>query len=155
MIKDVKIKKLRIIPDERGMLMEILRSDDELFERFGQVYVTTAYPDVVKAWHMHKKQTDNMTCIKGVMKVALYDARENSETFQEINEFFIGKDNPMLLSIPPNVYHGFKAIGTEEAFMINIPTVLFNYKEPDEYRLPPDTKDIPYDWILAPGKKHG
>lgn len=155
MIKDVKIKKLRIIPDERGMLMEILRSDDELFERFGQVYVTTAYPDVVKAWHMHKKQTDNMTCIKGVMKVALYDAREDSETFKEINEFFIGKDNPIFISIPPNVYHGFKAIGTEEAYMINIPTVLFNYKEPDEYRLPPDTKDIPYDWILAPGKKHG
>lgn len=135
--------------------MEILRSDDELFERFGQVYVTTAYPDVVKAWHMHKKQTDNMTCIKGVMKVALYDAREDSETFKEINEFFIGKDNPILISIPPNVYHGFKAIGTEEAYMINIPTVLFNYKEPDEYRLLPDTKDIPYDWILAPGKKHG
>jgi dTDP-4-dehydrorhamnose 3,5-epimerase len=155
LIKDVKIKKLRIIPDERGMLMEILRSDDELFERFGQVYVTTAYPDVVKAWHMHKKQTDNMTCIKGVMKVALYDAREDSETFKEINEFFIGKDNPIFISIPPNVYHGFKAIGTEEAYMINIPTVLFNYKEPDEYRLPPDTKDIPYDWILAPGKKHG
>lgn len=155
MIKNVKIKKLRIIPDERGMLMEILRSDDELFERFGQVYVTTAYPDVVKAWHMHKKQTDNMTCIKGVMKVALYDAREDSETFKEINEFFIGKDNPILISIPPNVYHGFKAIGTEEAYMINIPTVLFNYKEPDEYRLLPDTKDIPYDWILAPGKKHG
>lgn len=155
MIKDVKIKKLRIIPDERGMLMEILRSDDDVFERFGQVYVTTAYPDVVKAWHMHKKQTDNMTCIKGVMKVALYDAREDSETFKELNEFFIGKDNPMLLSIPPNVYHGFKAIGTEEAYMINIPTVLFYYKEPDEYRLPPDTKDIPYDWILAPGKKHG
>lgn len=155
MIKDVKIKKLRIIPDERGILMEILRSDDELFERFGQVYVTTAYPDVVKAWHMHKKQTDNMTCIKGVMKVALYDAREDSETFKEINEFFIGEDNPMLLSIPPDVYHGFKAVGTEEAYMINVPTVLFNYKEPDEYRLPPDTKDIPYDWILAPGKKHG
>jgi dTDP-4-dehydrorhamnose 3,5-epimerase len=155
LIKDVKIKKLRIIPDERGMLMEILRSDDELFERFGQVYVTTAYPDVVKAWHMHKKQTDNMTCIKGVMKVALYDARGDSETFKEINEFFICKENPMLLSIPPNVYHGFKAIGTEEAYMINIPTVLFNYKEPDEYRLPQDTKDIPYDWILAPGKKHG
>ena len=76
MIKGVKIKELRVIPDERGWLMEILRCDDELFKKFGQVYVTTAYPGVVKAWHLHKKQTDNFTCIHGSMKVVLYDDRE-------------------------------------------------------------------------------
>ena len=69
-IKGVKIKKLLVIPDERGWLMEILRCDDEIFEKFGQVYLTTAYPGVVKAWHYHKKQTDNFTCIHGMMKVA-------------------------------------------------------------------------------------
>ena len=58
--------------------MEILRNDDDLFEFFGQVYVTIAYPGVVKAWHMHKKQTDNFTCINGSMKVVLYDGRKQS-----------------------------------------------------------------------------
>ena len=58
MIEGVRIKRLSVHADERGFLMEILRSDDEVFERFGQVYLTTAYPGVVKAWHMHKKQTD-------------------------------------------------------------------------------------------------
>jgi dTDP-4-dehydrorhamnose 3,5-epimerase len=57
MIDGVKTKKLRVIPDERGWLMEILRNDDEIYNEFGQVYITTAYPEVVKAWHMHKKQT--------------------------------------------------------------------------------------------------
>jgi len=155
MIEGVKVKKLNPIPDERGWLMEILRCDDEIFEKFGQVYITTAYPGVVKAWHYHKLQTDNFTCIKGMMKVALYDPRKSSKTYGQINEFFIGEKNPLLIKVPPMVYHGFKAIGDETAYFLNIPTLPYNYKEPDEYRLPPDTDKIPYDWILTPGKKHG
>ena len=53
------------------------------------------------------------------------------------------------------VYHGFKAIGDEIAYFLSIPTLPYNYKEPDEYRLPPDTDKISYDWILTPEKKHG
>ena len=89
MIKGVKTKELKVIPDERGWLMEIMRCDDDIFKKFGQVYLTTGYPGVVKAWHYHKVQTDNHTCIRGMMKVALYDARDNSPTYREINEFFM------------------------------------------------------------------
>ncbi len=155
MIKGVVVKQLKIIPDERGWLMEILRCDDNLFEKFGQIYITTAYPGVVKAWHLHKIQTDNFTCIKGMMKVVLYDSRKKSTTYKEINEFFIGEKNPLLIKVPPLVYHGFKAIGTEPAYFLNVPNEPYNYKNLDEYRLPPDTDKIPYDWILEPGKKHG
>ena len=134
--------------------MEILRSDDDIFEKFGQVYMTTAYPGVVKGWHLHKKQTDNFTCVHGMMKVALYDARKDSPTYGEVNEYFVGDKNPILLSVPPFVYHGFKGVGTETAYFVSVPTHSYNYDEPDEYRLPPDTDEIPYDWILE-GKKHG
>lgn len=79
----------------------------------------------MKAWHYHKKQTDNFTCIKGMMKVALYDDRPGSSTLGARNEFFIGDKNPLL-----------------------------NYNEPDEFRLPPDTDKIPYDWLLTTGKRH-
>ena len=155
MIKGVKIKELKVVPDERGWLMELLRCDDDFFEKFGQVYITTAYPGVVKAWHYHKIQTDNFACIRGMMKVALYDSREDSPTYKEINEFFIGEKKPMLITVPPLVYHGFKAIGTKTAYFLSVPTEAYNYKEPDEHRLPPDTDKIPYDWILESGKKHG
>ena len=155
MIKGVKIKELKIVPDERGWLMEVMRCDDDCFDKFGQVYITTAYPGVVKAWHYHKIQTDNFTCICGMMKVALYDSRSDSPTYGEINEFFIGDKKPMLITVPPLVYHGFKAIGTKTAYFLSVPTEAYNYEKPDEYRLPPDTDWIPYDWILEPGKKHG
>ena len=146
MIKNVITKKLNVLPDERGRLMEMLRSDDDLIKKFGQVYMTTAYPGVVKAWHYHKLQTDNFVVVKGMMKVVLYDNRKDSPTYKEINEFFMGEHNPILLQIPNFIYHGFKCISDSEAICINIPTELYNYKEPDEYRLDPESGDIPYDW---------
>lgn len=155
LIEGVKTRQLRLNVDERGFLMEVMRPDWDIFEKFGQAYVTSAYPGVVKGWHYHKKQYDNFVCVRGMMKVALFDSREASPTKGTVNEFFIGERNPVLIKIPPYVYHGFKCIGTEEALIVNVPTGLYDYSEPDEYRLPPDTKDIPYDWGLAPGLKHG
>jgi len=146
MIEGVKVKDLRIVPDDRGRLMEIFRCDDDIFGKFGQVYMTTAYPGVTKAWHYHKIQTDNFTCINGRMKLALYDAREDSATFGEINEFAISLEEPKLVQIPPFVYHGFKCISEDEAVIINTPTEPYNRKDPDEYRVDAYKNDIPYDW---------
>ncbi len=151
MINGVKTKKLRVIPDERGMLMEILRADDEMFREFGQVYVTTAYPGVTKAWHYHKKQYDSMCCIRGALKLVLYDARKDSGTFGEVNEFFIGGRNPMVVHFPPGVYHGFKCVGEEEAIVLNVPTAVYDYENPDELRIDPRKSDIPYDWTRKDG----
>ena len=155
MIDGVVIKQLKLVTDERGWLIEILRSDWENFQKFGQVYITAAYPHVVKAWHMHKKQTDNIACIKGIVKFAVYDSRDESKTKNEINEFVFGEKNFILVVVPPKVWHGFKTISEDYALVVNVPTELYNYKKPDEYRLPPDTKKIPYDWKLAPWLKHG
>ncbi len=151
MIEGVKVKKLKVIPDERGRLMEILRRDDEMFVEFGQVYMTTANPGVVKGWHYHKKQCDNMTVVKGMMKIVLYDSRNDSSTHGEINEFFVGEHNPLLVHIPPYVYHGFKCVSVEEAIVINTPTEVYNYEEPDEFRVDPHNNDIPYDWSRKDG----
>ena len=151
MIDGVKIKKLKVIPDERGRLMEMLRSDDEIFLKFGQVYLTTGYPGAVKAWHYHKKQFDHFAVVKGMMKIVLYDGREKSPTFRQIDEFFLGEHNPILLQIPPLVYHGFKCISEEEALLINCPTEVYDYQSPDEYRISPHGGEIPYDWARKDG----
>lgn len=146
MIQGVRVKTLRLIPDERGRLMEILRSDDDLFIRFGQLYMTTAYPGIVKGWHYHKKQIDNFAVVKGMIKLALYDRREDSSTRGEVNEFFIGEHNPQLVQIPALVLHGFKCVGNQEAIVVNCPTELYNYQQPDEFRIDPSSPDVPYDW---------
>ena len=146
MIDGIPVKELRIIPDERGFLMEILRSDDKLFQKFGQVYVSVIYPGVVKGWHYHKIQTDYIAVIRGMAKLVLYDTREDSPTCGVVQEMFIGELNPKLVKIPPLVLHGMKGVGDKEAYFINCPTELYDYNKPDEYRVDPCDRTIPYDW---------
>ncbi|NLX92060.1 MAG: dTDP-4-dehydrorhamnose 3,5-epimerase [Firmicutes bacterium] len=145
-IEGVMVKKLSFIPDERGRLIEILRRDDPIFEKFGQIYLTTAYPGVIKAWHYHRLQKDYFAVLSGMAQIVLYDNREGSRTRGLVDEFFAGDYNPLLISIPPQVIHGFKALGMKEVLLLNCPTEPYNHAEPDEYRLPVDTPMIPFQW---------
>jgi dTDP-4-dehydrorhamnose 3,5-epimerase len=151
LIDGVQTKALTVRADERGRLMEMLRADDELFEKFGQAYLTTAYPGVVKAWHYHKVQVDHFVCVHGMMKVVLYDDREGSATRGLVNEFFLGIHNPLLVRIPAGVYHGFKCISEHEALIVNVPTEVYHYAEPDEFRIDAHDPRIPYDWARTDG----
>lgn len=150
-IHGVKTKRLRLVPDERGWLMEVLRSDDaDLFTKFGQVYVSATYPGVVKAWHYHKGQIDNFACVSGMVKLVLIDTRPGSPTEGAVNEFFLGTLNPTLVQVPSLVYHGWKCISTEMALVVNVPTEPYRYADPDEYRMEPHGR-LPYDWSRKDG----
>lgn len=145
-IEGVIIKELKYIPDERGRLMEILRQDDFFFEKFGQVYITTAYPGVIKAWHYHKKQTDHFAVIAGMAKVVLFDNREKFRTFGNLNVCFAGDYQPILIRIPPLVVHGFQALGEKEVLLLNCPSEPYCHHSPDEYRININEGQIPYKW---------
>ena len=149
-IQGVKTKSLRLIPDERGFLMEILRADDELFTKFGQVYVSATYPGVVKAWHYHRDQVDNFVCVAGMVKLVLVDTRPDSPTNGAINEFFLGTQNATLVQVPNLVYHGWKCVSPEMALVVNIPNEPYRYADPDEYRLEPHGS-LAYDWTRKDG----
>jgi dTDP-4-dehydrorhamnose 3,5-epimerase len=148
-IDGVWVKDLAVIPDERGRLQEILRADDDCFKKFGQVYISTTYPGVVKAWHLHKVQEDNFCCVKGMVKLVLYDSRDNSPTKGTVTEYYLGEHNPVLVRVPAGVYHGWKCISPDESIVVNTPTEPYNREAPDEYRAPWDTPDIPYSWDIV------
>jgi len=151
MIDGVKIKKLQTFQDERGFLMEIIRSDDEIFEKFGQVYMTMVKRGVAKAWHHHELQDDHFACVYGKALVVLCDMRKESPTHKEVQEFYLSSPTEsngeqLVVKIPKGVAHGFTAVDCDEARIVNITTKLYNYKEPDEQRYPWNTKEIPYQW---------
>jgi dTDP-4-dehydrorhamnose 3,5-epimerase len=145
MIEGVVTKRLKVIPDERGRLMECLRSDDELFEKFGQLYMTTTLPGVVKGWHYHHAQVDNVVCVKGMIKLVLYDGRDGP-TKGQTDEFFLGEHNPLLVKVPAGIWHGWKCVSPEEAYIVNAPTELYRYDDPDQEERPHDDPEIGYDW---------
>ena len=148
MIHGVEIKQLRPHVDERGFLMELLRSDDAIFSKFAQCYVSMNFPNVVRAWHYHKKQDDHFVVVKGTCKVVMYDLRDDSPTHGQVQELFLGDHNPIMVKIPIGVAHGYKTVGTEASFLINFPSELYDGGAPDEYRMEWNTEDIPYDWDI-------
>ena len=150
LIDGVKVKALKVLPDERGYLMEILRADDPIFSKFGQVYVSATYPGVVKAWHYHRVQVDNFACVSGMVKLVLIDTRKGSATEGIVNEFFIGPQNPTLVQVPNLVYHGWKCISPEMSLVVNVPNEPYRYSDPDEFRIAPHGT-LAYDWTRKDG----
>jgi dTDP-4-dehydrorhamnose 3,5-epimerase len=145
-IEGVVVKKLIKHVDDRGFFMEILRDDDELLKRFGQASLSMSYPGVIKAFHYHKKQDDLWFFPKGNAQVVLVDMREDSPTHREINTFYMGENNPMLLVIPVGVAHGYRVLGNEPAIITYFTTESYDPKNPDEYRIAWDDPQIGFDW---------
>ncbi len=160
MIKDIRIKQLKINADERGFLTEILKEGEEVFSAFAKGYggsseggkeikqsnYTESYPGVIKAFHWHKKQWDIWFVVKGMAQVVLYDLRKDSSTFKQTDVFYLGEDNRQVLLIPPGVAHGYRVLGNEKLGLIYFVTEKYNADNPDEERIPFDDKEINFDW---------
>lgn len=147
MIDGVVIKQLTKIADERGSIMHMLKTEDDEFNAFGEIYFSTIYPGVIKGWHIHKEMELNYTVVSGDIKMVLYDDREGSKTKGNLMEIFLGEKNYLLVKVPPQVWNGFKGIGLKEAIVANCTTVSHR---PDEIsRLDPFSTDIPYNWDLT------
>jgi dTDP-4-dehydrorhamnose 3,5-epimerase len=150
-IEGLKYRFTRPVPHEDGHLIEIARDDwDVLADKICQVHMTTTLPGRTRAWGLHRRTTDRLFVASGLVHIACWDGRTDSSTFGRLNEFTFSERNPGLLVIPPNVYHGWKNIGSTEAIVVNMPTRRYTYDEPDALDLPWDSPAaldlIPYRW---------
>ncbi len=146
MIEGVIITKLKKIPDERGSIFHMLRSDDPHFKKFGEIYFSLAYPGVIKGWHEHTKQVQNYAVIDGMIKLVMYDNRNNSKTFQSLQEVFIGDLNYCLVTIPFGIIMGYKCIGHKTSILANCSTIPHDPKEMISYD--PLGDKVPYQWDI-------
>ena len=147
MIEGVVIASRKVIPDDRGKIMHIMKSSDDQFKTFGEVYCSSVYPGIIKGWHLHKKMTLNYVVLKGNIKFVLYDDRPESKTYQQIQEIVIGENQYVMVTVPPFVWNGFKGIGLEEALVINFTDIPH---DPEEIiRMDPHQNDIiNYNWAV-------
>ena len=146
MIDGVLIHTLKQIPDERGKIMHMLRSDDPYFTQFGEIYFSMVYPGVVKGWHLHTRMILNYAVVVGMIKLVLYDARLESLTRGGVQEIFLGEFNYALVTITPGIWNGFKGIGEKPAVVANCASIPH---DPNEIvRLDPFDPSIPYTWDL-------
>ena len=150
-IEGVKFRPTRPVPHEDGYVTEVARESWEILETpLVQVHVTTTFSGRVRAWGLHQRGSDRLFVVSGLARIVVFDGRKDSPSFGQINEFTVSDKNPGLLVIPPNLYHGWKNIGTNEATIINMPDRMYDYEKPDALDLPWDSEAaqrlIPYDW---------
>lgn len=143
-IHDLRFRPTRPVPHEDGTVAEVARERwDEIDLPIHQVHVTTTLPGRIRAWGLHQRSTDRLFVVSGLVSIIVYDGRQDSPTHGRVNEFRVSARNPGLLVIPPNLFHGWKNIGTDEAFIINMPSSQYEHDSPDAL-------DLPYDDPRAP-----
>ena len=54
---------LRQLVDEHGAVLHMLRSDAPDFIKFGECYFSEVLPDAIKAWKLHRLQTQNLAFV--------------------------------------------------------------------------------------------
>ncbi len=144
MIHDVKITPLKIISDNRGKVMHMLRTDSQVFKKFGEIYFSTIYHQSIKGWHLHKESVLNYVCIKGKVKLVLFDNRKESSTKGVYQELILSPEDYFLVTIPPNIWNGFKGLDEAESIIANCLTLPHDEKE--MVRKDPFDKSFSYKW---------
>lgn len=147
LIAGVSVKNVKHVPKENGFLVEFFRDEWKLDPGIvAQVFQVTLFGGKISAWHAHELTTDRLFVSDGLMKVVLFDAREGSPTRGAFNEFRVGRPRPVLIVVPPKVWHGVQNIGTADASIVNLTDRAYRYEDPDHWRLPPDAEEIPYSF---------
>lgn len=147
-IEDVVVCPLVTHLNPRGHLMEVQRADDPHYPGFGQAYVTCTYPGVIKAWYRHRVQLDQIAPISGRVKLVLYDSRQHAPSLGHLMKVMLSATQPLLVQIPPGVWHGFQAVGEQPAYLLHLNATPFMHGDVDEERLPFDSALIPFGWSL-------
>lgn len=137
-IDGVIVTPLRQVPDNRGTVKEFMPTVSPI-----SVYTTSIYAGVVKGWHGYFTKTLNYCVPFGMVKLVLYDTRETSETFQQINEFYLGDYNYSRVTIPPGVLNAFQGIHPTSVIVVASDE---SFDESKMWRVPFDNDTISYDW---------
>jgi dTDP-4-dehydrorhamnose 3,5-epimerase len=150
-IDGVVFRPTRPVPHEDGFLTEVARLSWDVFDQpVTQVHITTTFPDRIRAWGLHQVSIDRLFVVSGLVKLVVFDGRLDSPTHGQLTEIVVSERNPGLLIIAPNLYHGWKNIGVTDSIIINMPTEMYNYEQPDALDMPWDSDTakelIPYTW---------
>jgi dTDP-4-dehydrorhamnose 3,5-epimerase len=131
--------------DDRGTVFEMF---DERWDWHPDplvfAYTFTIRPGKAKGWGMHKRHEDRYCLVFGELEIALYDDRADSPTRGLGTSVFLSHHRRRLMNIPAGVWHADRNVGETDAVIVNFPTIPYDHTDPDKYRLPLDTDQIPY-----------
>ena len=161
-IDGVMVKTFRKWADQRGYFIEQLKRgdlDDEgrpflPDQPFAQMSRSLAYarggnpPELIKAFHWHRRQWDYWDIVQGNARVVLVDLRSKSPTAGRIQVLMLGEHAPRMVAIPPFVAHGYQAVSMQDVILNYYVTEPYDPQAPDEGRIPWNDARIAFDWTI-------
>lgn len=146
-IEGVVVREVRHVPRDHGVITEMFRAEwDPTGLPVVHIYQSRLFPAAIGAWSCHATTVDRLFVNQGHLKIVLYDGREGSKTAGQVMEMHAGDARPCFVVIPSGVWHGLQNLGASDALVVNLPTNAYDYEDPDHYRLPCDSPQIPYSW---------
>jgi len=116
-------REFRQHQDERGSLFEVIKSD-----HFGQIFVSTSRPGVVRGNHYHNTKVEKFCVLQGEATIRL---RAVDET--EIKEFSVTGENPSVVDIPPGYTHNIENVGSDSLVTLFWSNEVFDPEASDTY----------------------
>jgi dTDP-4-dehydrorhamnose 3,5-epimerase len=161
-IDGVMVKTLTKHVDQRGYFIEQLKrgdldDDGRPFlpeQSFAQMSRSLAYarggnpPELIKAFHWHRKQWDYWDIVVGNARVVLCDLREGSPTEGRIQVVMLGEHAPRMVAIPPHVAHGYQCLSLQDVVLTYYVTEPYDPADPDEGRIAWDDPRIGFEWSV-------
>ncbi len=149
-IDGVVIREVLHVPRDHGVITEMFRSEwDPTGLPIVHIYQSRLFPGAIGAWSCHATTIDRLFVNQGHLKIVLYDGREESKSFGRVVELHTGDARPAFVIVPSGVWHGLQNLGASDALIVNCPTKAYDYEDPDHYRLPFDSPEIPYAWSAS------
>lgn len=155
-------ERLQKLPDGVGFREAVTHVDDrgsvcELFDpRWGWsdaelvfAYFFTLRPGMVKGWGLHLEHDDRYFILYGDLEVVMYDDRPESPTRGLLAKVYLSEHQRRLMNIPKGVWHANRNVGHQDLTVINFPTRPYDHQNPDKYKLPLDTDQIPYSFEVG------
>ncbi len=143
-LQGMSIKNLSVVENEKGSVLHMLRSDSEDFKTFGEIYFSEVIPNAIKGWKRHARTTQNFVVPVGRIKLVLYDQRSDSETSEMISEIEFGRNDYMMVTIPPDIWYGFKGLSSDVSIIANL--IDFPHDPGESESLDLSDKTVPYTW---------
>ena len=145
-IDGVAVHTLARFGDDGGSMIELSRFNGGVPAPFpgftlAQINYSTIEPSVVKAFHLHHRQTDIwFVPPEDRVVLVLVDVRKGSSTEKQVTKLMLGDGRSLLVRIPPGVAHGCRNVGAKPARIVYMTDVHFSAVsgETDEGRLPWD-----------------
>ena len=122
-----KINKLEVHEDERGWLVNLLRSN-ELEKPVKQLHISSILPNHIRGNHYHSKRIEWFFVVAGKAKLCLKDLGGGKKVCFKLSE-----KEPKVITIFPSIAHAVKNIGKETVYLVSAQSDIYNPKSPDAF----------------------